>query len=243
MPGDFYFMKDKFYSDFANCGLMPNKENTNQNTGNRPCFFAFKDKNEKNIYWLIPISSKFEKYKNIYDKNVERYGRCDFIDFGTVLGTNAAFLIQNMFPTTKDYIDSRYVVNGVVVKTDNVTTDRIIHKAEDVLEKSKRGIKLTFTDIKKIYETLVRQNQDKKNTTQKKTEKILIEPLRIYKKTDKAVMVKLPGASAGEKKAVWLPNEGIMLDKERAKVIGIREDLQQKYSLKLPQGQPKRFLK
>ncbi len=90
---------------------------------------------------------------------------------------------------------------------------------------------------------MVRQNQDKKNTTQKKTEKILIEPLRIYKKTDKAVMVKLPGASAGEKKAVWLPNEGIMLDKERAKVIGIREDLQQKYSLKLPQGQPKRFLK
>ena len=151
MPGDFYFMKDKFYSDFSNCGLMPNKDNINPNTGNRPCFFSFQDKNEANIFWLVPISSKSEKYQSIYDKNVAKYGRCDFIDFGNVLGTRAAFLIQNMFPTTKEYIDSRYVVNGVVVKTDNITTARIIHKAEDVLEKSKKGIKLNFKDIKQIY--------------------------------------------------------------------------------------------
>lgn len=60
---------------------------------------------------------------------------------------------------------------------------------------------------------------------------------------DKAVLVKLQGASAGDKIPLWLPNDGIMLDKDGAKVIGIREDLQQRYSLKLPQGQPKRFLK
>ncbi len=169
MPGDFYFMKDKFYSDFSNCGLMPNKDNINPNTGNRPCFFSFQDKNEANIFWLVPISSKSEKYQSIYDKNVAKYGRCDFIDFGNVLGTRAAFLIQNMFPTTKEYIDSRYVVNGVVVKTDNITTARIIHKAEDVLEKSKKGIKLTFTDIKQIYSTLLKQIEA--NAQQKKTNK------------------------------------------------------------------------
>lgn len=169
MPGDFYFMKDKFYSDFSNCGLMPNKDNINPNTGNRPCFFSFQDKNEANIFWLVPISSKSEKYQSIYDKNVAKYGRCDFIDFGNVLGTRAAFLIQNMFPTTKEYIDSRYVVNGVVVKTDNITTARIIHKAEDVLEKSKKGIKLTFTDIKQIYSMLLKQIEA--NAQQKKTNK------------------------------------------------------------------------
>ena len=74
-------------------------------------------------------------------------------------------------------------------------------------------------------------------------EKIEIEPLRVFKQTESSVLVKLPGARADEKNAVWLPNDGIMLDKEGAKVIGIREDLQQKYSLKMPQGQPKRFLK
>lgn len=174
MSGDFYFMKDKFYSDFPNCGLMPNKESTSQNTGNRPCFFAFQDKENKQIFWFVPISSKSdEKYKRIYDKNIEKYGRCDFLDFGIVLGTRATFLIQNIFPVTKDYIDSRYVVDGVVVKTDNVTTHRVIQKANDVLEKSKRGIKLAFTDIDKIYSSLLEQIAEKeKMGSSAKTENI-----------------------------------------------------------------------
>jgi len=70
-----------------------------------------------------------------------------------------------------------------------------------------------------------------------------IEPLRIFKQNDKAVLVKLPGASAEDKKPVWLSNKEIKLNKDGDKVIGVREDLQQKYSLRLPQGQPKRFLK
>ena len=92
-----------------------------------------------------------------------KYGRCDFIHFGVVLGTNAAFLIQNMFPTTKEYIDGHYVINGVSVtyirdySKDNVTTASVIRKAESVLEKSKKGIELTFTDITKIYKTLLMQ--------------------------------------------------------------------------------------
>lgn len=56
-------------------------------------------------------------------------------------------------------------------------------------------------------------------------------------------MVKLPGASAGDKIPVWLPKDGVALNKDGDKVIGAREDLQQKHLLKLPQGQPKRFLK
>lgn len=118
---------------------MPNKENVNQNSGDRPCFFSFQDKTEKEIFWFVPISSKAEKYRNIYNKNMAKYGRCDFIHFGVVLGTNAAFLIQNMFPTTKEYIDGHYIINGVSVRTDNVTTASVIRKAESVLEKSKKA--------------------------------------------------------------------------------------------------------
>lgn len=176
MPGDFYFMKDKFYSDFIDCGLMPNKEKINQNTGNRPCFFSFRDKNKKSIFWLVPISSKAEKYQNIYDKNVAKYGRCDFIDFGNVLGTRAAFLIQNMFPTTKDYIDSRCVDNGAAVRTDDVTAARVIHKAKNVFKKNNNGVKLIFTNINKIYATLKNQlannNQTNSSTSAQKTKKL-----------------------------------------------------------------------
>lgn len=70
-----------------------------------------------------------------------------------------------------------------------------------------------------------------------------IEPLRVFKQNDKAVLVKLPGASVEDKKPVWLPNSEIRLNKDGDAVIGVREHLQQKYSFRMPQGQPKRFLK
>lgn len=74
-------------------------------------------------------------------------------------------------------------------------------------------------------------------------EKIEIEPLHVYKLTDKNVLVKLPGANVGEKIPVWLPKDGVAFNKDGDKVIGAREDLQQKHALPLPKGQPKRFLK
>lgn len=42
---------------------MKNKEDN----CNRPCFFAIWD-NKTELYWVIPISSKVEKYKNIFNK-------------------------------------------------------------------------------------------------------------------------------------------------------------------------------
>jgi hypothetical protein len=61
------------------------------------------------ILWLVPISSKYAKYKAIYDKKVEKYGNCNTIRFGVVLSTQAAFLIQNMCPVTSKYITEIYV--------------------------------------------------------------------------------------------------------------------------------------
>ncbi len=85
--------------------------------------------------------------------------------------------------------------------------------------------------------------KDAAKSTVGSKEKIEIEPLRVYKLTDKAVLVKLPGANVGEKNPVWLPKDGAALNKDGDKVIGAREDLQQKHALPLPKGQPKRFLK
>lgn len=46
-----------------------------------------------------------------------------------------------------------------------------------------------------------------------KENKVEIEPLRVFKQTDKAALVKIPGAS-GDKKAVWLPKSQISINKE-----------------------------
>ena len=50
-----------------------------------PMLFAFLDKKNPEIYWLIPISSKIDKYRHEAQK-INKYGRCNTIRFGLVLG-------------------------------------------------------------------------------------------------------------------------------------------------------------
>lgn len=61
--GKFYFIKDEFFDIFKGYKLMVNKENGNK----RPCYFCFNDLENKEIIWFVPISSKVEKYKSIYE--------------------------------------------------------------------------------------------------------------------------------------------------------------------------------
>ena len=42
---------------------MKNKENGMK----RPCYYCFKSKENDKIIWFIPVSTKIEKYKKIYD--------------------------------------------------------------------------------------------------------------------------------------------------------------------------------
>ena len=60
--GKFYFIKDEFFDVFKDYGLMVNKENGNK----RPCYFCFKDRKNKEIIWFVPISTKYEKYKELF---------------------------------------------------------------------------------------------------------------------------------------------------------------------------------
>ena len=61
--GKFYFIKDEFFDLFKGYKLMENKENGNK----RPCYFCFNDLENEEIIWFVPISSKVEKYKSIYE--------------------------------------------------------------------------------------------------------------------------------------------------------------------------------
>lgn len=61
--GKFYFINDEFFDVFKDYGLMINKENGNK----RPCYFCFRDRQEKEIIWFVRISTKYDKYKKIYD--------------------------------------------------------------------------------------------------------------------------------------------------------------------------------
>lgn len=155
--GNFYFIKDEFFEVIKDKELMVNKENGYM----RPCYYCFKDNRNNGLYWFIPVSSKVEKYKAIYDKKLERYKRVDTIAFGYIYGRKSVFLIQNMFPTTMEYIKEQYIKQNKEVTINDHLKKELNTKANRVLELVKAGNKnLVFPDIINIEKILL----DKDNT-------------------------------------------------------------------------------
>lgn len=163
--GRFYFVDDGFFKKHdPEHTLMQNKEIINGKIANRPCFMAFPDKDESRIFWCIPISSKVEKYKGIVERKLQKQKsgkikskECDTIRFAFVLGEERAFLIQNMFPITDTYIMNKYLnksAGNTEVRIDSAAESDIISRAQKVLKLHRKGVKLVFGDIDKIYRAL-----------------------------------------------------------------------------------------
>lgn len=158
--GCFYFIKDDFFDVIDDPELMQNKENGNK----RPCYYCFKSKENDKIIWFIPISTKVDKYKKIYDKKIQKQielGKTPSIDtivFGNVSNTYSTFLIQNMFPVTEKYIENKYIKNNVAITLSNKLQQEIISKANKVLKLYKHGMKnIIFPDIDKILNKLLEE--------------------------------------------------------------------------------------
>lgn len=157
--GCFYFIKDTFFDVIDDKELIQNKENGTK----RPCYFCFKSKENEKIIWFIPVSTKVDKYKKIYDKKIEtqkKLGKKPAIDtivFGYVSNTYSTFLIQNMFPVTEEYIENQYIKNNVAITLSNKLQQEIIYKANKVLGLYKHGMKnIIFPDIEKILKQLLK---------------------------------------------------------------------------------------
>ena len=120
---------------------------------NRPCFLA-KQIGER--FWLIPISSKVEKYQRIYEEKTSKYPSYDGIKFGYVNGKKRAFLLQNIFPVTEDFVSEMYMLNdGKTPATVNKKFAETLRKsAEKIIRLNSKGIKITLTDINKILNGL-----------------------------------------------------------------------------------------
>ena len=150
----FYFISDDFISAYGKkYNLMENKESGNK----RPCYFCFKDKKNDKIMWFIPLSTKYEKYKAIYDKKKINNNRepLNFV-FGTVRERKAVFLIQNMFPCTEKYIVDKYRVNNIDVKIYEALSEKVIKQAEKVIELTQRTkIRIAFTNILELKQELL----------------------------------------------------------------------------------------
>ena len=139
----FYFIKDEFYAFTVDPFLMENKENGI----NRPCFLATKDGN--GVIWLIPVTSKIEKFQNIYNAKKSIYGSCDSIVIAKLLGRDCAFLIQNMFPISEGYIKEEYIQKstGLSVSISETLANEITIKFKKVLALVKTVRKVLFSPM------------------------------------------------------------------------------------------------
>ena len=158
--GKFYFIKVEFFDIFKDYGLMVNKENGNK----RPCYFCFKDRQNSEIIWFVPISTKYDKYKKLYDIKKIKSGKRPVYNFvfGNVLGKKAVFLIQNIFPTTLEYIEKKYTNSNRDVEIPEVVKAEIITKSLRVVDLAKGGVKIPFYDIIEMKNILLDNNEKAK---------------------------------------------------------------------------------
>ena len=147
----FYIIKDKFFEDMSDPYLKGNKAES------RPHYYCFED-TATGIYWMIPLSSRIDKYRRIMDRKEKSGKSCDILHI-VKLGNSreSAFLIQDMFPITEDYIEREYTIAGNhLMLTSEHTVREIEQKARKVVGMLKRGIKFTPTqpDVMAILEKL-----------------------------------------------------------------------------------------
>ena len=151
--GHFYFIKDEFYDNLPDCNLMTNKGYGVQGTGGRPCHYCLK---YDDYYWMIPISSKVEKFRNIYNNKIAKRGYCDTICFGFVNGEERAFLVQNCFPVVEQYIDCEYRVNKntVSVTVSTELSSELNGLVRKVIRLYESGIIIPLTKLDRIMDFL-----------------------------------------------------------------------------------------
>ncbi len=156
ITGNLYFIKDEFYDRFKGCGLLENKDVVNGVQHGRPCCYLFKY-DDSEIYWMIPVSSRIEKYTKQYNHSIEKYGICDNVSFGYVLGRKCAFLPQNMFPITEQYIDNVYIDKNtqkpICVPKDLIS--ELNKKARKKIRYNMANKKFGMSDVMKIYDALL----------------------------------------------------------------------------------------
>lgn len=151
----FYIIKDRFFKEMNDPYLKGNKE------ANRPHYYCFKEE-KTGLYWMIPLSSRIDKYKRIINKKTSKGRQCDILHIMKLdNGKESAFLIQDMFPITNEYIERTYTIaNNHLTITSEHSAREIEKKAKKVMRMLKRGVKFTPTqpNINKIINKLLLKN-------------------------------------------------------------------------------------
>ena len=136
--GCLYFIDDTFFEKVNDPYLKINYDNTS-----RPHYMAFFD-TATALYWLVPCSSKVEKYEKIIEQKQKNHKPTDSIKIVMIQDKKTVLLFQDMFPTCARYIKEQYVRGGQVV---NIADPKVVRELEKTTKKIisllKHGVRFT----------------------------------------------------------------------------------------------------
>ena len=152
----FYTLKESFFDVMKDPYLKQNKD------GRRPHYYCVEDELE-GVCWMIPMSSRIDKYESIIKKRIEEGKPCDILHIVRLdSGNCSVFLIQDIFPVTAEYIEREYLIGeNHLVLTSEKSALEVEQKAKKVLSLIKRGIKLmpTQPDVMHMLEVLLQNHK------------------------------------------------------------------------------------
>lgn len=162
-----YIIKDEFFKKFNDPFLKGNKNE------NRPHYCCFPDKDNANLFWVIPMSHKSDKYEKIIEKKALQNKPCDIIHIIEIGGNKSAMLIQDMFPITEEYIDRPYTIKGIhlVIKSKKYI-EALDKKSINIYRLIHRRVKINPTqpDVLSIKFKLLQELEQKGTSEANNTE-------------------------------------------------------------------------
>ena len=109
------------------------------------------------LLWMVPLSSRVDKFKVIHDKQAKKYGKCLTIVLGEFNGKEAAFLLQNMFPVTEHYLDHIHTRNNNPVPVKYSIHNEINTNMKRLRQLHARGRKVVFPDITRLEKIMLEE--------------------------------------------------------------------------------------
>lgn len=150
--GMVYHIKDEYFDLVQGCDIK-----CKSYAGHTyPAYCCFIDKACSTI-WMIPMSTKIDKYKAVYDREIEKYGHCMSIVFGIYDKKLVAFQIQNMMPITKKYVLHPHTRNGKPISVEHPVRNEIRSRFDNLRELYQKGVPCLLSDIKRA-EHLIHNN-------------------------------------------------------------------------------------
>ena len=151
-PGYVYHIKDSYFEVANDDKLMRNHEGD----AHRPTYFCLQDK-KTGLLWVIPMSSRVDKYQVVVDKDVKRYGKCLKIYIGEYANKPNAFLFQNMFPILQKYIDHVHVIRKNPVPVSKGLQTILDRNYREILRLHRQGAKVIFPDINRLEKLMIEE--------------------------------------------------------------------------------------